>query len=226
MHLAAKTFGSERTQSRGNRSARNQPAALAAKQRDDRRTDCFPSPARRAAGPLIRTSHFAAALGFLALTLGCGSRIAYSPPLQPVMDESVTLQASFDDVWKGVIQTFFEKNIPVRTLEKVSGILESDELHGEIGRDCNCGTYLGLPVGGYAGAYGGDAYYRFRVLVEQRGERETRLVLRSSCRAKVESVEGDLVCRLLAARESEVRDAIADRVRRTVGSSDASRSQP
>ena len=142
------------------------------------------------------------------------------------MDESVTLQASFDDVWKGVIQTFFEKNIPVRTLEKVSGILESDELHGEIGRDCNCGTYLGLPVGGYAGAYGGDAYYRFRVLVEQRGERETRLVLRSSCRAKVESVEGDLVCRLLAARESEVRDAIADRVGRTVRSSDASRSQP
>ena len=162
----------------------------------------------------------------MAAALGCGSRIAYTPPLSPITDESLTLQVSFEDTWSAVIQTFFEKNIPVRTLEKASGILESDEMHGEIGRDCNCGNYLGLPVGGYGGAYGGDAYYRYRVLVEKRGDHQTRLILRSSCRAKIESVEGELVCRLLPAKESEVRNAIADRTAHSAQSSETGKGKP
>ena len=120
------------------------------------------------------------------------------------------IAAPFDAVWQSVIQTFFDRNIPVRTLEKASGLVESDELHGEIGRDCDCGSYLGIPIGGYGGAYGGDAYYRFRVLVESRGS-ETALTLRTTCRGRHEGVVGDLVCTLAPAREEEVRSSIRDR---------------
>lgn len=178
----------------------------------------------------MRSFWFISSLGalvlFSAAAVSCGSRIAYSPPSSPPSEESTLFQASFDDTWSAVIQTFFEKNIPVRTLEKASGILESDELHGELGRDCDCGTYLGLPVGGYGGAYGGDAYYRFRVLVEKRGDRETRLILRSSCRARAESVEGELVCRLFPGREQDVRSAIAGRLAAMTRASEAPKSQP
>jgi len=121
----------------------------------------------------------------------------------------VSLQAPFDEAWHAVIQTFFERNIPVRTLEKASGLLESDELRGEIGRDCDCGAWLGIPIAGY-GAYGGDAFYRFRILLERRGDRETSLLLRSTCRGQTDRVEGQLVCRLSPAKEAEVRTAISE----------------
>jgi hypothetical protein len=163
----------------------------------------------------------------LALAVsGCPTRVAYTPPASTATDDTVNLKASFDDTWNAVIQTFFQKNIPVRTLEKASGILESDDLHGEVGRDCDCGSYLGVPIGGYAGAYGGDAYYRFRVLVEKRGDRETGLTLRSSCRAKVEGVEGELVCRVVPAKDTELRTAISEKASRA-GQSDApAKAQP
>ena len=130
----------------------------------------------------------------------------------------VVLDASFDETWGAVVQTFFDRNIPVRTVEKASGLLESDDLRGEIGRDCDCGTYLGIPVGGYGGAYGGDAAFRYRVLVEARPEGSS-LTLRSTCRARVDTVEGELVCRLDPAREAGLREAIVSRVGRSAPAS-------
>lgn len=144
---------------------------------------------------------------------GCSSRVVYSPPAAPAAaaEETVTLPLPFDPAWSAVVQTFFDKNIPIKTVEKASGILESDELRGEIGRDCDCGTYLGVPVGGYGGAYGGDAYYRYRVLVQKRADRETTLVLRSTCRARSDRIEGELVCRLDPTKEADIRSAVAAR---------------
>jgi hypothetical protein len=163
---------------------------------------------------VIFPSRLAAAFistGLCVAAASCASRVAYSPPPPIVADQPLALQVPYDQAWGAVVQTFFQKNIPIRTVEKESGILESDELRGEVGRECDCGTYLGIPVAGY-GAYGGDAYYRFRVLVEKRSDRETSLVLRSSCRAKIENLEGELVCHLLPAKESELRGAISERV--------------
>ncbi len=145
--------------------------------------------------------------------LSCGSRVAYAPPAAPAVDATVVVAATLDDTWSAVIQTFFDKNIPVKTLEKASGILESDDLHGELGRDCDCGSWLGVPIGGY-GAYGGDAYYRYRVLVEKREAAKTALTLKSSCRARVDRVEGELVCRLVPATEAALRSAIVERATR------------
>jgi hypothetical protein len=142
--------------------------------------------------------------------MGCGSRVAYAPPA-PASVQPASIPVPFDDAWKAVIQTFFDSNIPIRTVEKASGIVESEDLRGEVGRDCDCGTYLGLPIGGYGGAYGGDAYYRFRVLVDARGEQETVLTLRSSCRARVGSIEGELVCHLSPSREEQLQTAIRAR---------------
>ncbi|MGH7822023.1 MAG: hypothetical protein ACREQ9_19855, partial [Candidatus Binatia bacterium] len=152
-----------------------------------------------------------ALFGLAVLALSCGSRVAYGPATPRPADQPLNVQAPFEDTWNAVIQTFFDRNIPVRTLEKASGLLESDELRAEIGRDCDCGTWLGVPIAGY-GAYGGDAYYRFRVLVKSGGDRESSLVLRSSCRAKIDRIEGELVCQLIPAKEAEIKSAIADRV--------------
>ncbi|MGH7856924.1 MAG: hypothetical protein ACREQY_06290 [Candidatus Binatia bacterium] len=154
------------------------------------------------------------ALAGVITACACASRVAYSPPPSPPPEAPLTVAVPFDDAWSAVIQILFQKNVPVRTVEKASGILESDDLRGEIGRDCDCGSYLGIAIGGYGGAYGGDAYYRFRILVEPRGDRSTAISLRSSCRARVETVEGELSCRLSAAKEAELRREIAERVRK------------
>lgn len=151
-----------------------------------------------------------------AAVLSCGSRVAYSPPVAPTVDATVIVSATLDDTWGAVIQTFFDKNIPVKTLEKASGILESDDLHGELGRDCDCGSWLGVPIGGY-GAYGGDAYYRYRVLVEKREPAKTALTLKSSCRARADRIEGELACRLAPATEASLRSAIVERATRGAG---------
>jgi hypothetical protein len=161
---------------------------------------------------LIRAGLGAARLACLiaAAATGCGSRVAYTPPQSAALAEPVVLRASYDDSWNAVIQTFFQRNISVKTLEKASGLVESDELRGEIGRDCDCGSWLGVPIAGY-GAYGGDAYYRFRVLLERRGA-DSALSLRSTCRAKTDRIDGELACQMAAAKETELRDAIAERV--------------
>ncbi len=144
----------------------------------------------------------------------CGSRLAYSPPVVPAPQGAVVVDTTFDELWTAVVQTFFQRNIPVKTLEKASGLLESEELRGEIGRDCDCGTWLGVPIAGY-GAYGGDANYRFRILVEKQDDGKSSLALRSTCRGQTERVEGTLTCVLAAGRENELRDAIVQAASRS-----------
>jgi hypothetical protein len=156
-------------------------------------------------------AYFLVVTTFLAAS--CSSRVYYGPPKPPAAEPPVVLPVSFEDAWNAVIQTFFERNIPVKTLEKASGLLESDELSGEVGRTCDCGFWLGVPIAGY-GAYGGDAYYRFRVLVERRGDGTASLTVRSSCRAHIEQIEGQLVCHLDPAKEAELRNTIVERARK------------
>jgi hypothetical protein len=142
------------------------------------------------------------------LTGSCASRIAYSPAAStPVAVEATTVSAPFDRAWGAVVQTLFEKNIPIDTVEKESGLLKTGELLGEIGKDCDCGSYLGVPIGGY-GTYGGDARYSYQFLVERKGDAQTTVTVRSRCHAKVESMKGELECRLEPKRETELRDAI------------------
>jgi hypothetical protein len=165
---------------------------------------------------ITRRGALQAILFVSATALSCGSRVAYSPPAVPAGDPTIIVPAPFEETWSAVIQTFFEKNIPIKTLEKASGILESDDLHGELGRVCDCGSWLGMPIGGY-GTYGGDAYYRYRILVEKREPDKTSLTLKSSCRGRHQGLEGDLVCQLAPAIESGLRKAIADRVAKSAG---------
>ena len=157
------------------------------------------------------------------LLAACGStapRLGYSPPAPAPSPQgsaaaetgAVTVAAPFDGTWSAVVQTLFERNLPVDTAEKDSGLVQTGELAGEIGEDCDCGSYLGVPVGGY-GTYGGDARYTFQVLVERAGSERTSVTVRSRCRASVESIEGELSCRLDPKRERELRDAILARAK-------------
>ncbi|MEA2626846.1 MAG: hypothetical protein QOD06_2891 [Candidatus Binatota bacterium] len=155
----------------------------------------------------------------LGCNLGCSpggpaGQVAYSPPPPPATspaDERIAVSAPFERAWAGVVRALFEKNVPIRTIEKASGIIETGEVKGEIGVDCDCGSYLGIPVGGY-GAYGGDALYAFRILVEAEGDTQTMITLRSSCRGVSESVP-QLRCVVRPEKEKQFRGELETRVR-------------
>lgn len=159
------------------------------------------------------------ALGLVVvLGVACGpSRVAYSPPRTAPADDTRVYDASFEQTWTAVVQEFFERNIPMGTVEKDSGVIESGSRTGEIGETCDCGTYMGVPVGGY-GTYGGDAQYHYRVLVQKRDDDRTAVVLRSSCNAHHPSIEGELQCRLDPKYERELREGIERRLQQTTSS--------
>lgn len=82
-------------------------------------------------------------LGLICLMVyGCATAPA---PRQIV--KAFTIEASFDDVWVAVIDTFAEMNLPIANMEKDSGLITTDwEIYprGKAGNVyCDCGG-LGL----------------------------------------------------------------------------------
>lgn len=170
-----------------------------------------------AADPLRRLRPALTLIGIALAIHGCagaGTRVTYRPPEAPAAGESARVEVPLDHAWQAVVDELFDRNVPVRTLEKESGLVETAELAGEIGRDCDCGSVLGVPVGGYLGAYGGDAFYSFRVRVRQAGD-ASEIAVRSTCRGSHPGVEGPLACRLSPERERDLLDSIAKRVEPT-----------
>ncbi len=58
-------------------------------------------------------------------------------------EKSRKFDASFDDVWEGVISYFAENNISIKTLEKDSGLVVAENDHfpaGELTKYADCGT--------------------------------------------------------------------------------------
>ncbi|MGH7804795.1 MAG: hypothetical protein ACREQJ_10645 [Candidatus Binatia bacterium] len=135
----------------------------------------------------------------------------FAPPAAPARaDERTVVEAPFERSWSVVVRTLFDLNLPIRTIEKASGLVETEDLRAEIGRGCDCGTYLGIPVGGY-GAYGGDAQFKYRLLIQPEGPTRTSIMLRSSCVSAVAELP-NLVCRLDPVKEETLRNEIRARI--------------
>lgn len=73
------------------------------------------------------------------LLLGC---YAYRPPAPPAPRDGTQVSASSGRTWDAVIDIFAARNIPIRTIERVSGIIATEELSvGPEGRRwADCGT--------------------------------------------------------------------------------------
>lgn len=66
------------------------------------------------------------------LTLGAiavlGACYRYTPPAAPVPRQGTPVTASFGRTWDAVIDVFAERNIPIRTIERSSGFIATENL--------------------------------------------------------------------------------------------------
>jgi hypothetical protein len=78
--------------------------------------------------------------------MACASR---TPPQPPIPRAPTTVWASLDGTWDAVIDVFAARNIPIRTIERVSGLIVTDPLTiaGDDGRDwADCGKVNGRVI--------------------------------------------------------------------------------
>lgn len=101
----------------------------------------------------------------VTLCVGCS---AYQPPAPPTPREATEVDASIGSTWDAVIDMFAARNIPIRTIERASGIIATEELPvGEEGKTwANCGQNNGVALSPSSAIY--------NVLV--RGDSATSLV--------------------------------------------------
>jgi hypothetical protein len=79
-----------------------------------------------------------APLALTALLVGCF--FAYKAPAPPVPRPATSVNASMGRTWDAVIDMFAARNIPIRTIERASGIIATDQLsvgsEGSAWADC------------------------------------------------------------------------------------------
>jgi hypothetical protein len=150
---------------------------------------------------------------------------SYRPPPPPTPREASQVNASMGETWDAVIDLFATRNIPIRTIERASGLIVTDPLRvGEEGKEwADCGAVNGRVRGPDRATY--------NVLVRgdsgQASVRTTVLWTRVNEDASIECTSTNVWERDL---EAEVRSRAELQVRRhvrpAVGSSPAAPAQP
>jgi len=120
---------------------------------------------------------------FLSLLPAC---YKYQPPPVPEPREATPVNASMGETWDAVIDLFATRNIPIRTIERASGIIATDGLRVEYeegAKWADCGKH-------------GRAHYRpttgiYNVLV--RGD-STRSTVRTTVRWSYITLKLNLDC--------------------------------
>jgi hypothetical protein len=89
----------------------------------------------------------------LAFTSGC---VTFKPPRTVPPDRTPTpVDASFDRSWDAVIDVFAERNIPISTIDRSSGLIATTPL--SVGTDglvwADCGTEMDAPLLPESGTY-------------------------------------------------------------------------
>jgi hypothetical protein len=87
---------------------------------------------------------FELSITILFVLYGCSTpRIPPAPRKIPIVTEKI-IEKNFETIWSKLIDYFGAKNIPIKTIDKASGILstEYDLRTGKNGTsyDCDCGT--------------------------------------------------------------------------------------
>lgn len=80
-----------------------------------------------------------AALASTALA-GCAGP-TLQPPSSATMDRSETYSADFDQVWERAVDWFATNNIPIKNIEKDSGIIGSEYSLGSNYSQVDCGAF-------------------------------------------------------------------------------------
>jgi hypothetical protein len=85
-------------------------------------------------------------LAFLLLCVACNS---YQAPLPPAPRDATQVSASAGQTWDAVVDLFAARNIPIRTIERASGFVATDELSvGAEGRKwADCGKLNSMRLG-------------------------------------------------------------------------------
>ena len=78
-------------------------------------------------------------LSFVIFTVvGCGSM-----PKQHIFDKQVKIYNEYDIVWSAIISFFAESNVPIRTIEKTTGLIVAEsEIFPEAWADCGSGWFF------------------------------------------------------------------------------------
>ena len=65
----------------------------------------------------------------------------YKPPVKRELKTERLYEKSYDQVWNNVIDWFAKNNIPIKTLDKSSGLIATEfNLRNNIKESCDCGT--------------------------------------------------------------------------------------
>src|SRR5215213_11904 len=94
-------------------------------------------------------------LAFVGSCLVLASCSSYEPPPPPEPRDATLVNASMGRTWDAVIDMFTARNIPIRTIERASGIIATDQLSvGEEGRGwADCGQNNGSTLAPDAAIY-------------------------------------------------------------------------
>ena len=91
-------------------------------------------------------SRYLAGIGVIAFLLGCSP----VPPKTYPTPEPASISASFGRTWDAIIEHFAAQSVPIRTIERASGIIVTDEMsvtsgYASVWADCGMDV-LGTPV--------------------------------------------------------------------------------
>jgi hypothetical protein len=77
----------------------------------------------------------------------CASCVTYTPPPPPTPREATQVNASFGQTWDAVIDEFADRNIPIRTIERASGLVATEQLtvSDNTAGDADCGHFGTYP---------------------------------------------------------------------------------
>ena len=107
------------------------------------------------------------------LLQGCAT---YIKPVEHKFDRTIEIDKSYDAAWIGIIKYFSSKNIPIKTIEKNSGIIVSDNLSISLLKDeqnFDCGKFSKKDaIGNF---YTGKA--SFNIFIEQLGLKKSKITI-------------------------------------------------
>lgn len=82
-------------------------------------------------------------LSLTAMLTGCAGTggTPYTPPAGTNTDYSEAYDADFSSVWNNAVDWFATNNIPIKNIEKDSGIISSEYTLGSDATQLDCGSY-------------------------------------------------------------------------------------
>src|SRR5690242_4566928 len=71
-----------------------------------------------------------------------------TPPAPPAPRSGMEVSASFGKTWSAVIDVFAERNIPIKTIDRASGLVVAEPQGVPTRTDglADCGTIIGRPI--------------------------------------------------------------------------------